>query len=92
MSGNKKWQDNIGHVPLNYNGSYCAKIRVGLDHADFKTKRQIIELLDIRSPIAFENEQKVLYLKCLIDPKERYVESGQKRGNVTITMLESSLT
>lgn len=48
--------------------AFCAKIRGGLDQADFNTRRQIIELLDIRGKIAFENGEKVIYLKCLIDP------------------------
>ena len=56
---------------LSYIEEFCAKIRTGLDHADFNTKRQIIELLDIRGKVAFENGKKVLYLKCLIDPKEQ---------------------
>lgn len=50
--------------------AFCAKIRDGLDQADFNTKRQIIELLDIRGKIAVENGEKVIYLKCLITPQE----------------------
>lgn len=55
---------------LAYIEEFCAKIRTGLDQADFNAKRQIIELLDIQGKVAFENGQKVVYLKCLIDPKE----------------------
>ncbi len=51
--------------------TFCAKIRGGLDQADFDARRQIIELLDVRGKIAFENDQKVIYLKCLIQPKEQ---------------------
>jgi hypothetical protein len=75
----KEHDDLMGHVQhvtmtddqLSYIEEFCAKIRVGLENADFKTKRQIIELLDIRGKVAFENEKKVLYLKCLINPKEQ---------------------
>ena len=56
---------------LAYIEEFCAKIRTGLEQADFNAKRQIIELLDIRGKIAFENGQKVVYLKCLIEPKEQ---------------------
>lgn len=56
---------------LSYIEAFCAKIRKGLEKADFKAKRQIIELLDIRGKIAFENGQKVLYLRCLINPQEQ---------------------
>ena len=51
---------------LSYIEAFCAKIRSGLDQADFNTKRQIIELLDVRGKIAYENNEKVVYLKCLI--------------------------
>jgi hypothetical protein len=51
--------------------AFCARIRKGLDQADFNTRRQIIELLDIRGTIAFENGDKVLYLECPIAPYEQ---------------------
>ena len=70
---------------LDYIEAFCAKIKKGLDHADYKTKRRIIELLDISGKIAFENGEKVLYLKCLLDPKEQ-----QQR--LPIQILHSSNT
>ena len=57
---------------LTFIEEFCATIRTGLDLADFAAKRKIIELLDIRGKIAFENGQKVVYLKCLIDPNEQH--------------------
>jgi len=70
----KEQNDLAGHIrkvtmtddQLSYIEAFCAKIRNGLDQADFNTKRQIIELLDVRGKIAFENNEKVVYLKCLI--------------------------
>ena len=56
---------------LSYIEAFWAKIRTGLDQADFNAKHQFIEVLDIRGKIAFENGQKVVYLKCLTDPKEQ---------------------
>jgi len=49
--------------------AFCAKIRNGLDQADFNIKRRIVDLLDIRGEIAVENGEKVIYLKCLICPQ-----------------------
>ncbi|MCB9112212.1 MAG: recombinase family protein [Anaerolineales bacterium] len=71
----KEQNDLAGHVrqvtltddQLSYIEEFCAKIRNGLGKVDFNAKRQIIQLLDIRGKIAFENGEKVLYLKCLID-------------------------
>lgn len=56
---------------LAYIEAFCAKIRKGLKKADFKTKRQIVDLLDIRGKVAFENGEKVIYLRCLINIQEQ---------------------
>ena len=61
---------SITDAQLSYIEAFAAKIRDGIDAADFYAKRQIIELLDIRGKIALENGEKVIYLKCLIDPIE----------------------
>lgn len=49
--------------------TFCAKIRGRLNQADFDAKRQIIELLDVRCKIDFENGEKMIWLKCLIVPE-----------------------
>ncbi len=49
--------------------AFCARIRKGLDQADFNARWQIIELLDVGGKVAFEDGKKVLYLKCLVDPQ-----------------------
>jgi hypothetical protein len=77
----KEHDDLIGHVrqvtmtddQLSYIEEFCAKIRKGLDNADFNAKRQIIQLLDIRGKIAYENGERVLSLKCLIDTQQQQV-------------------
>lgn len=51
--------------------AFCAKIRPILAEADFSTRRQIIELLDIRGKIACENGERILYLKCLIQQEQQ---------------------
>jgi len=75
LSGlDKERNDLAGHIrkvamtddQLSYIEAFCTKIRKGLNKADFKIKRQVIEMLDIRGKIAFENNEKVIYLKCLI--------------------------
>jgi site-specific DNA recombinase len=58
---------SITDAQLSYIEAFAAKIRDGIDVADFYAKRQIIELLDIHGKIAVENGEKVIYLKCLID-------------------------
>ncbi len=49
--------------------AYCAKIRDNLDHATFESKRRILDLLDVHGTLAIENDEKILYLTCAIDPQ-----------------------
>jgi site-specific DNA recombinase len=75
----KEQNDLAGHVrkatitdeQLNLIEDFCAKIRPKLEEATFDTRRQIIELLDVRGKIAYENDEKVIYLKCLITPEQQ---------------------
>jgi site-specific DNA recombinase len=74
----KEQRELAGHIrkvtmtddQITYIEAFCAKIRNGLDQADFNTKRQIIELLDVRGKVAFENNEKVIYIKCLIPQQQ----------------------
>jgi hypothetical protein len=59
-------------LSYSYTEGFCAKIRTGLDRVDFKTKRQIIQLPDIRDKIAYE---RALHLRCLIDTQEQLAVS-----------------
>jgi hypothetical protein len=45
---------------------FCAQIWDGLENATFEQKRHIIDLLDVRGTLAIENDEKVIYVKCLI--------------------------
>jgi hypothetical protein len=64
-------QATITDDQLAYIEEFCAKIRDRLNQADFEAKRQLIELLDVRCKMDFENGEKVVWLKCLIQPKEQ---------------------
>jgi hypothetical protein len=65
--------------------TFCAKIRSGLNYADFEGKRQVIELLDVRCKIDFENDEKMIWLKCLMEPE------GQPQLLRTLTSPLSSI-
>ena len=45
------------------------KIHNNLDSATFEGKRHILELLDVRGTLALENDEKVIYVSCLISPQ-----------------------
>jgi hypothetical protein len=42
-----------------YLKEFCAKIITSLDNIDFNARHQIIELLEIKGKIAFENGERV---------------------------------
>jgi hypothetical protein len=48
---------------------FCTKIRERLDTVTFEGKRRILEMLDVRGTLAIENDEKVIYLSCLIAPQ-----------------------
>jgi len=62
--------------------AFCAQIRTGLDMVTPEVKQQIIELLDVRGKMALENNEKVVYVKCLL---------GQQRLSVVATSPLSSI-
>jgi hypothetical protein len=45
---------------------FCTKIRERLDTVTFEGKRRILEMPDVRGTLAIENEEKVVYVKCLL--------------------------
>jgi len=46
--------------------AYCTEIRQNLECTTFKQKRQIIDMLDVRGTLAIENDEKVVYVKCIL--------------------------
>jgi site-specific DNA recombinase len=45
---------------------FCESIRENLDQVTYEGKRRILDLLDVRGKLAIENEEKVIYVKCII--------------------------
>ena len=48
---------------------FCSKINHNLDNITYEGKRRIIDMLDVRGTLAIENEEKVIYVSCLITPQ-----------------------
>jgi site-specific DNA recombinase len=48
---------------------FCNKLRNKLDTATFEGKRRILDMLDVRGKLAIENDEKVIYVSCLISPQ-----------------------
>jgi len=45
---------------------FCAQVREGQENATFEQKRQLIDMLDVRGKLAIENDEKVVYVKCIL--------------------------
>lgn len=46
---------------------FAAKVREGLEIADFQTRRRIIETLDVKVTLTVEEKEKVVYIQCVLD-------------------------
>lgn len=51
--------------------AYCKSIRTLLDDATFEQKRQLLDKLDVRGTLAVEENERVIYVKCLVTPQQR---------------------
>ncbi len=69
--------------------AFCAQIRHGLDIATFEQKRQVIDLLDVRGTLAIENEEKVVYVKCLLGQQLLSVARILPLSNTGVTATTS---
>jgi hypothetical protein len=51
---------------------FARRVAGGLEkvETDFETRRQIIDLLDVRVTLAIEDGQKVVYIRCPVDEAE----------------------
>ena len=56
-------------------------MRKGLKNANFEQKRQLIEMLDVRGKLSIENQEKVVYVKCIL---------GKELLSVARTLLSSN--
>ncbi|NOH04931.1 MAG: hypothetical protein HND47_24655 [Chloroflexi bacterium] len=50
---------------------YCESIKYVLDNATFEQKRRVLEMLDVRGTLAIEEDERVIYVKCLETPQQR---------------------
>ncbi len=48
---------------------FCDSIRDRIDTASFEEKRQLLEMFDVRGKLAVENNEKVVYVSCLLEPQ-----------------------
>ncbi len=73
--------------------SFCESIKDELDTATFDQKRQLLEMLDVRGTLAIEDNERVIYVKCLVAPRQRLslapTSLSSNTGATAITICES---
>ena len=68
----------------------CAQVRDGLDTATFEQKRQLIDMLDVRGKLAIENDEKVVYVKCILGQQLLSVARTSHSSSTGVTATRSS--
>lgn len=74
---------------------FCETIKDVLDTATFEQKRQVLEMLDVRGTLAIEDNERVIYVKCLVTPQQRLSllpTSHSSNTGETVTMLSAFQT
>ena len=66
---------------------FCSQVRDGLDSLTFADKRRIFEILDVRAKLAFENNEKVVYVRCLIDQQRLSLVQTSHSSNTGATVM-----
>ena len=66
----KRFRANSLHWLVVTIEEFSAKINHNLDTATFEGKRRILDMLDVRGTLAIENDERVLYVSCLLAPQQ----------------------
>ena len=48
---------------------FLSEVREGIEHSTFEDQRKILDLLNVRGKLAIENNEKVIYITCLLNPE-----------------------
>jgi len=64
---------------------YFAEIQDRLGDASFEDKRKVIDLLDVSGKLDIENDERVIYIKCLISPLQRLQMQTSHSSNTGAT-------
>jgi site-specific DNA recombinase len=69
---------------------WCAEVRTGLDMATFEDKLRYFDLLDVRGKLAFENNEKVVYIKCKVGKQRVSLAATSHSSNTGATGMPRS--
>ena len=61
-------EDQLGLIEM-----FLSEVREGIEHSTFKDQRKILDLLNVRGKLAIENDKKVIYITCLLNPEPQPV-------------------
>ncbi len=64
---------------------FCDSIRDRVDTASFEEKRQLLEMFDVRGKLTVENNEKVVYVSCLLEPQPVSLALTSHSSNIGAT-------
>jgi site-specific DNA recombinase len=65
---------------------FAAKVRIGLDNADYETRRRLIDLLDVQLTLNIEDGQRVAYIRCILG-ENLLIVSNTSLNEMSVKML-----
>ena len=65
---------------------FCDSIRDRVDTASFEEKRQLLEMFDVRGKLTVENNEKVVYVSCLLEPQPVSLALTSHSLNIGVTV------
>jgi site-specific DNA recombinase len=67
--------------------AFCDSIRDRIDTASFEEKRQLLEMFDVRGKLTVENNEKVVYVSCLLEPQPVSLALTSHLSNTGATVI-----
>ena len=71
---------------------FLSEVREGIEHSTFEEQRKILDLLNVRGKLAMENNEKVIYKTCLLNPEPQrlsLVQTSPWSNNHNRTHIET---
>ena len=61
----------IPNVQVEEIKTFCETIKRELEKATFEQKRQSVGMLNVRGTLAIKDNERIIYVKCLVTPQQR---------------------
>ena len=56
---------------------FLSEVREGIENSTFEYQRKVLDLLSVSGKLAIENNEKVIYITCLLNPESQWLSLVQ---------------